>query len=245
MSTPIVQLNNGTQIPQLGFGTWQIPPGESEARVLEALECGYRHIDTAQIYENEVGVGKAIAASGLDRDEVFVTTKLHNRNHNRVIAAAEESLRELGLDQMDLFLIHWPLPSTQFDYVQTWLGMQEVLERGYSRAIGTSNFTAEHLDRLLEVADVVPAVNQVEIHPYFPQNALREKHRELGIATEAWSPLAQGQVFDDERLRALATDAGRPVSQLVLRWAIERGDIVFPKASSPARMAENADLFGW
>lgn len=245
MSTPTVRLNNAVEIPQLGFGTWQIPPDESEARVREALDCGYRHIDTAQIYENEAGVGKAIAACGLARDEIFVTTKLHNRNHNRVVAAAEDSLRELGLEKVDLFLIHWPLPTTEFDYVQTWLGMQEVLERGYARAIGTSNFKAAHLDRVLAVADVVPAVNQVEIHPYFPQNELRHKHQELGIATEAWSPLAQGQVFADPRLQQLAEQSGRPISQLVLRWALERGDIIFPKASAPDRMAENFDIFDW
>ncbi len=245
MSIPSVRLNNQVEIPQFGFGTWQIPPAETEVRVAEALEAGYRHIDTAQSYENEAGVGRAIAASGLARENVFVTSKLHNRNHDRVVAAAEDSLRELGVEQMDLYLIHWPLPTTEFDFVQTWLGMQDVLERGYARAIGTSNFTAAHLDTLLEVADVVPAVNQIEIHPYFSQGPLREKHRELGIATEAWSPLAQGQVFDDERLQVLASAVGRPVSQVVLRWAIQRGDIIFPKASSPARMAENSDVFGW
>lgn len=245
MTVPQITLDDGVQIPQLGFGTWQIPPAEARDRVAEALEVGYRHIDTAQMYGNEAGVGEAIAASGLARDEVFVTTKLNNNRHapEQVGPALDASLERLGLEQVDLFLIHWPLPMIEIDYVDTWRAMTEVLADGRARAIGVSNFQPTHLRRIIDATDVVPAVNQIEVHPYFAQDDLREFGASLSIATEAWSPLAQGQVFDDERLAVIAERVGRSVSQVVLRWAIQRGDIVFPKASSVPRIAENFALF--
>ena len=245
MTVPQITLDDGVQIPQLGFGTWQIPPAEARDRVAEALEVGYRHIDTAQMYGNEAGVGEAIAASGLARDEVFVTTKLNNNRHapEQVGPALDASLERLGLEQVDLFLIHWPLPMIEIDYVDTWRAMTEVLADGRARAIGVSNFQPTHLRRIIDATGVVPAVNQIEVHPYFSQDDLREFGASLSIATEAWSPLAQGQVFDDERLAVIAERVGRSVSQVVLRWAIQRGDIVFPKASSVPRIAENFALF--
>ena len=244
-SVPSITLNNGVAIPQLGFGTWQIPQPEAEARVWEALEAGYRHVDTAQMYGNERGVGAAVTASGLGRDEVFVTTKLNNNRHEpaAAVASLDESLRQLGLEYVDLFLIHWPLPTTRLDYTATWAAMVAMLESGKTRAIGVSNFQPDHLTRIIDATGVVPAVNQVEIHPYLRQDALRATDARLGIATEAWSPLAQGAVFDDPTLAALAEEVGRSVSQVVLRWHVQRGDVVFPKASSPERIAQNFDLF--
>ena len=245
MTVPSITLNNGVTIPQLGFGTWQVPPADAQALVLEAFKAGYRHVDTAQMYGNEEGVGAAVAASGLPREEVFVTTKLNNNRHEpaSAVASLDESLRRLRLDFVDLFLIHWPLPTTDLDYTATWAAMVTMLESGKARAIGVSNFHADHLARIVETTGVVPAVNQVEIHPYLRQDALRAADARLGIATEAWSPLAQGAVFDDPTLAALATEVGRPVSQVVLRWHVQRGDIVFPKASSARRIAENFDVF--
>jgi len=245
MTIPTVTLNNGVQIPQFGYGTWQVPPESTRDRVAEALDLGYRHIDTAQMYGNERGVGQAIADSGLARDEVFVTTKLNNNRHapEAVAPALAESLEWLGLEQVDLFLIHWPLPTIDIDFVDTWRAMEEVHAAGSARAIGVSNFQPAHLRRLVDETTVVPAVNQVEIHPYFAQDELRAVNADLGVATEAWSPLAQGQVFDDPALAAIARGAGRGIAQVVLRWAIQRGDIVFPKASSVERLRENIDVF--
>lgn len=245
MSVPLVSLGPDVSIPQFGYGTWQVPPETTRDRVAEALDLGYRHIDTAQMYGNEVGVGRAIAQSGLDRGEVFVTTKLNNNRHapDDVAPALRESLERLGLDQVDLFLIHWPLPTIDIDYVDTWRAMEEVHADGLARAIGLSNFQLAHLRRILAEASIAPAVNQIEIHPYFPQDDLRAFHAESGIATEAWSPLAQGRVFDDAALAEVAARVGRPVAQVVLRWAIQRGDIVFPKASSVERLRENLDIF--
>ncbi len=244
-SVPSITLNNGVTIPQLGFGTWQVPQADAEARVLEAFEVGYRHVDTAQMYGNERGVGAAVAASGLGRDDVFVTTKLNNDRHEpaSALASLDESLRQLGLEYVDLFLIHWPLPTTRLDYTATWAAMVTMLESGKTRAIGVSNFQADHLTRIIDATGVVPAVNQVEIHPYLRQDALRAADARLGVATEAWSPLAQGAVFEDPTLAALADEVGRSVSQVVLRWHVQRGDIVFPKASSAQRIAQNFDLF--
>ncbi|MBC9225545.1 aldo/keto reductase [Aeromicrobium sp. 636] len=245
MTVPTLTLNNGVQIPQFGYGTWQVPPETAQDRVAEALDIGYRHIDTAQMYGNEEGVGAAIAASGLARDEVFVTTKLNNNRHDpeRVGPALDESLDKLGLERVDLFLIHWPLPMIDIDFVDTWRAMEEAYAAGKARAIGVSNFQPSHLRRVVQEATVVPAVNQIEIHPYFTQDELRAVNSELGIATEAWSPLAQGQVFDDAALEAIARSTGRSVSQVVLRWHLQRGDIVFPKASSVERLKQNFDLF--
>ncbi|MFT3899273.1 MAG: aldo/keto reductase [Gordonia sp. (in: high G+C Gram-positive bacteria)] len=238
----LITLHDGTSIPQFGFGTWQIPDADARPRVVEALEAGYRHVDTAQMYGNESGVGRAIADVGLSRDELYVTTKLNNNNHDpqRAIASIDDSLERLGLDYVDLFLIHWPLPGIGIDYVDTWHAMVEIQGTGKARSIGVSNFNADHLQRLIELpGSVVPVVNQIEVHPYFAQNELRAFNKNHRIATEAWSPLAQGQVFDDPTLAGIAERVGAPVSQVVLAWHLQRGDIVFPKASSPARIAEN------
>jgi 2,5-diketo-D-gluconate reductase A len=250
MTVPSIVLNNGVldngvTIPQFGFGTWQVPPADAKARVLEAFEAGYRHVDTAQMYGNEEGVGAAVADSGLAREEVFVTTKLNNNRHEpaSAVASLDESLRRLRLEQVDLFLIHWPLPTTDLDYTATWAAMVTMLESGKARAVGVSNFQADHLQKIIDATGVVPAANQIEVHPYLRQDALRATNTRLGIATEAWSPLAQGAVFDDPALAARAREVGRPVSQVVLRWHIQRGDIVFPKASTPERITENIDVF--
>jgi 2,5-diketo-D-gluconate reductase A len=234
MTVPTLTLNNGVQIPQFGYGTWQVPPESVQDRVTEALDVGYRHIDTAQMYGNEEGVGAAIASAGLPRDEVFVTTKLNNNRHDPAVVAGavDESLEKLGLDRVDLLLIHWPLPMIDIDFVDTWRALEEVYAAGKARAIGVSNFQASHLRRVVQEATVVPAVNQIEVHPYFTQDELRAVNTDLGVATQAWSPLAQGQVFDDAALGAIAHSTGRSVSQVVLRWHLQRGDVVFPKASS-------------
>ncbi|MBM9464482.1 aldo/keto reductase [Aeromicrobium sp. YIM 150415] len=246
-SVPTITLNNGVEIPQLGFGTYQVPPEDTKDRVLDAFEAGYRHIDTAQMYGNEQGVGEALAASGLARDDVFVTTKLNNDNHepDRVHASLEESLKKLGLERLDLFLIHWPLPAIDIDFVDTWKAMEEAYRAGKTRAIGVSNFQAHHLRRLIGETTIIPAVNQIEVHPFLTQDDLRAVNAEHEVATEAWSPLAQGQVFENEAINAIAESIGRAPAQVVLRWAIQRGDIVFPKASSPERVAQNFDLFGF
>ncbi len=244
MTVPTRTLNNGVEIPQLGYGTWQVPAESAADRVAEALEAGYRHIDTAQMYGNEDGVGRALAASGLARDEFFVTTKLNNNQHDpaAVGPSLDESLEKLGLDRVDLFLVHWPLPTIEIDFVDTWRAMEEVYAAGRARAIGVSNFQPSHLRRLVAETTVVPAANQVEVHPYFTQDEVRGVNAELGIVTEAWSPLAQGQVFEDRALAAIAQGIGRSISQVVLRWALQRGDVVFPKASSVERVRENFDV---
>ncbi|TSD62822.1 aldo/keto reductase [Aeromicrobium piscarium] len=246
-SVPTITLNNGVEIPQLGFGTYQVPPEDTKARVLDAFEAGYRHIDTAQMYGNEEGVGEAVTASGLARDDVFVTSKLNNNNHepDRVHASLDESLEKLGLERLDLFLIHWPLPGIDIDFVDTWKAMEEAYRAGKTRAIGVSNFQAHHLRRLIGETTIIPAVNQIEVHPFLTQDDLRAVNAEHEVATEAWSPLAQGQVFENEAINAIAESIGRAPAQVVLRWAIQRGDIVFPKASSPERVAQNFDLFGF
>lgn len=245
MSTvPNVLLNNGVLIPQLGFGTFKVPPEKAEEVTLQALEIGYRHLDTAQMYGNERGVGAGVRASGLPREEIFVTTKLNNGRHGRdqALAAFDASLDALGFDYVDLFLVHWPLPARD-QYVEAWRALAEIAADGRARAIGVSNFHQEHLRRLADECEVVPAVNQIEVHPYLTQDALRAFDTQAGIATEAWSPLARGRVLDDPVVVQVADAVARTPSQVVLRWAIQRGDIVFPKSSDPGRMAENFDLF--
>lgn len=242
---PLVRLNNGVEIPQVGFGVFQIPPDETEKAVRTAFDAGYRHIDTAQMYGNEEQVGRAIAGSGLDRDAVFVTTKLDNDRHGRASAATalDESLQRLGLDHVDLFLIHWPRPQED-RYVETWQGFEELAAAGKARAIGVSNFTTENLDRLAKETGTVPAVNQVEVHPDFAQVPLRAYHGRHGIATEAWSPIGQGgDLLEDERLARIAEKHGRSPAQVVLRWHLQEGNIVFPKSVTPSRIAENIALF--
>jgi 2,5-diketo-D-gluconate reductase A len=245
---PTITLNDGVRIPQLGFGVFQIDPGtDTEQAVGKALEAGYRHIDTAHMYGNEESVGKAIAASGLARDELFVTTKLNNDRHGRDEAqkALEESLTALGLDHVDLYLIHWPLPQRD-DYVETWRGLEQAKAAGRVRSIGVSNFQVAHLDRLAAETDTVPAVNQIELHPDFTQDELRAYHRDHGIATEAWSPIGQGgELLQLQEITALAEKYGKSAAQVVLRWHLQLGNIVFPKSATPARIEENLDVFGF
>ncbi|MFF4322994.1 aldo/keto reductase [Streptomyces sp. NPDC001568] len=243
-AVPAITLNNAVQIPQLGFGTFQIPPEETRKTTKAALEAGYRHIDTAQMYGNEKEVGQAVRDSGLDRADVFVTSKLNNgaHAHDDALAAFDRSLRELGLDYLDLFLIHWPLPGTG-DFTETWKALEEIYRSGRAKAIGVSNFQPHHLRRLLENSVVVPAVNQIEVHPYLTQDEVRAYGAEHGIATEAWSPIAQGKVLEDPAIGRIASRVGKSPAQVTLRWHLQRGDIVFPKSSTRTRIQENFDLF--
>jgi 2,5-diketo-D-gluconate reductase A len=245
-SVPAIDLNDGTSIPQLGFGVFQIPPAETAEAVKRALDAGYRHIDTAEMYGNEKEVGEAIRSSGLARSEIYVTSKLNNGFHRPDDArrAFEGTLSALGLDQIDLFLIHWPLPTLyDGDYVSTWKTLEEFQSDGRARSIGVSNFQIAHLERLAAEADVTPAVNQIEAHPYFLNDEVRTYGEAHGIATEAWSPIAQGGVLDDPAIVAIAERVGRTPAQVVLRWHIQRQSIVFPKSTTPARIQENFALF--
>lgn len=244
-SVPTIVLNNGVEIPQLGFGVYQVPPDETKDAVLAAFDVGYRHIDTAQMYRNEQGVGEALAASGLARDDVFITSKLNNgfHAHDDALSAFDGTLERLGIEQIDLFLIHWPLPGIDVDFVETWRALEEIYRSGRARAIGVSNFLAHHLRRLVQETDVVPAVNQIEGHPYLQQDETRRASAELGVAVEAWSPIARGQVLDDPAVLAVAAEVGRTAAQVVLRWHVQRGDIVFPKSVTRERVEENFALF--
>lgn len=251
MSTvPTVSLNDGASIPQLGFGVYQIKPDETANAVKTALDIGYRHIDTAEMYQNERGVGEGIRNAGVDRGEVFVTSKLNNGFHRPDDArrAFDKTLSELGFDYddgyVDLFLIHWPLPTVyDGDFVSTWQTLEEFKKDGRARSIGVSNFQVDHLERLACETETVPAVNQIEVHPYFVNDAVRTYGKEHGIATEAWSPIAQGQVLDDPTVTRIAEASGKSPAQVVLRWHIQRGDIIFPKSVSAQRIQENFDLF--
>ncbi|WP_340540249.1 aldo/keto reductase [Nocardioides sp. GXZ039] len=245
-TVPTLTLNNQTEIPQLGFGLYLVPPEKTEETVSKALEVGYRHIDTAEMYGNEEEAGAAIAASGLPREEIFVTSKLGNGAHRPDDArrAFDDTLRRLGVDQIDLFLIHWPLPTLyDGDYVSTWRTLTEFVDDGRARAVGVSNFQPEHLDRIVSETGIVPAVNQIEVHPYFGNEDARAATHAVGAVVEAWSPIAQGQILDDEAIGAIATAHGKTPSQVTLRWHLERGDIVFPKSMHEERMRENFDLF--
>ena len=244
-TVPTIRLNNGVEIPQLGFGVYQVPPEDTADAVATALEIGYRHIDTAEMYGNEKGVGEAVARSGIDRGEVFVTSKLNNGFHRRddALRAFDQSLADLGFEYLDLFLIHWPLPGIDVDYIETWKAMEEIYASGRCRAIGVSNFQAHHLRRLFSQAQVRPAVNQIEVHPYLTQEELRAFDADHEIVTEAWSPIAQGKVLGDPAIVAIAERLGRTPAQVVLRWHVQRGDVVFPKSVSRQRMQENFELF--
>jgi 2,5-diketo-D-gluconate reductase A len=243
---PQVQLNDGNSIPQLGFGVFQIPPSDTAEAVSRALQVGYRHIDTAEMYGNEREVGEAIRAAGLDRGDVFVTSKLNNGAHRPDDArrAFDGTLAALGFDYVDLFLIHWPLPSLyDGDFVSTWKTLEEFRADGRARSIGVSNFQPEHLDRLAAETDTVPAVNQIELQPYFQNRDTKRYDDDHDIATEAWSPIAQGDVLDDPAIAEIAERAGRTPAQVVLRWHIQHGNIVFPKSVTPDRISENFELF--
>jgi 2,5-diketo-D-gluconate reductase A len=243
---PSIKLNDGNAIPQLGFGVFQIDPSETAQAVERALEIGYRHIDTAEMYGNEREVGEGIRAIGLDRDEIFVTSKLNNSYHRPDDArrAFDRTLAELGFDHVDLFLIHWPLPTLyDGDFVSTWRTLEEFKADGRARSIGVSNFEVDHLERLATESDLVPAVNQIELHPYLLNEDVRGYDESHGIATEAWSPLKQGELLDDPVIAGIADNVDRTPAQVVLRWHIQRGNVIFPKSVTPERMRENFELF--
>jgi len=245
-NVPSIELNDGNHIPQLGFGVFQVPPDSTADAVKTALDIGYRHVDTAEMYQNEKGVGQGIRDAGVDRADVYVTSKLKNGFHEPDAArrAFDHSLELLGFDYVDLFLIHWPLPTLyDGDYVSTWRVLEEFKADGRARSIGVSNFQVAHLERLAEETDTVPAVNQIEVHPYFGNEDVRAFDGRHGIATEAWSPIAQGAVLDDPVITRIAGAVGRTPAQVVLRWHIQRGDIVFPKSVTPQRVKENYELF--
>lgn len=242
---PMLTLSDGVRMPQLGYGVYKIPPDEVVAPVAAALEAGYRLVDTATLYGNEVGVGAAIAASGVPRADLFVTTKLWNTDHgyDQALRAFDTSLENLGLDYVDLYLIHWPLP-TRDRYVETWRALERIHADGRARSVGVSNFNPAHLERLFGEASVPPSVNQIELHPGLPQTPLRELHAKLGITTQAWSPLGQGRgLLDEKVITGIAAAHGRSAAQVVLRWTVQLGIAALPKSVRPERMAANLDVF--
>ena len=244
---PTITLNTGVEMPQLGFGVWQVPDREAARAVATALEAGYRSIDTAAVYGNEKGTGRALAGSGLPRDELFVTTKLWNDAHgyDAALRALDASLARLRLDHVDLYLIHWPQPSRD-QYAETWRALEKIAADGRARAIGVSNFHPEHLRRLAATSQTVPAVNQIELHPRLPQAELRALHAQSGIATEAWSPLGQGRgLLESPVVAEVAARHGRTPAQVVLRWHLTLGNVVIPKSVTPSRIRENIDVFGF
>jgi 2,5-diketo-D-gluconate reductase A len=245
-TVPTVPLRDGEQIPQLGFGVFQVPPAETVEVTLRALQTGYRHIDTAKAYNNEAEVGQAVRASGLAREDVFITTKCFNNDHgfDQAKRALHASLQRLEMSHVDLYLIHWPVPAHD-KYAETWKAFVELQQEGLTRSIGVSNFQQPHLERIIAETGVTPVVNQIELHPYLQQPGLRREHADLGIVTEAWSPLAQGQVLDDPALTEIAGRHGVTAGQVVLRWHLQLGNVVFPKSVTPARIEENFDVFGF
>jgi 2,5-diketo-D-gluconate reductase A len=241
---PSLTLHDGIEVPQLGFGVFQVPPDDTQRVVEEALAAGYRHVDTAAAYRNEKGVGAGIAASGIPREEIFVTTKLWNeqQGHDSALAAFEKSLGRLGMDRVDLYLIHWPVPP-QGLFVETWRAFERIHEEGRARTIGVSNFRIEDLERLGRETGTVPTVNQVELHPRFHQTELRAWHEKHEIATEAWSPLGQGAILGEPAVVEIAEHHGRTPAQAILRWHLQLGNVVIPKSATPERIRENIDIF--
>ncbi|WIX83225.1 aldo/keto reductase [Amycolatopsis carbonis] len=246
-NVPVTKLNNGVEMPQLGFGVFQVPPAETKTAVKTALGAGYRSIDTATAYGNEAAVGEALAESGITRDELFITTKLWNsdQGYDQTLRAFDASVAALGLEQLDLYLIHWPLPARD-KYVATWKALEKLYADGRVRAIGVSNFQPSHLRRILDEGSVVPAVNQIELSPYLVQQELRAFHADHGIATEAWSPLAKGgDLLGEQAVAEVASRHGKTPAQVVLRWHLQLGNVVIPKSVTPSRVAENIDVFGF
>ena len=243
-SIPAVALRDGATIPQLGFGVFQVPPEDTQQVVEEALAAGYRHVDTAAAYRNEAGVGAAIAASGLDREDVFVTTKLWNseQGYDSTLRAFEQSRERLGFERVDLYLIHWPVPSRDL-YVDTWRAFERIQEDGGARSIGVSNFRVEDLERLKQEAEYLPTVNQIELHPSLQQAELRAWHAEHDVVTEAWSPLAQGDLLDEDTIATVAAHHERTPAQTILRWHLQLGNVVIPKSVTPERIRENLEVF--
>jgi 2,5-diketo-D-gluconate reductase A len=244
MTVPAVKLNDGNHIPQLGYGVWQVGNDEAISAVSEALKVGCRHIDTAAIYGNEEGTGKAINESGIARSDIYLTTKLWNKEqgYESTLKAFDESLKKLGTDYVDLYLIHWPLPSKDL-FMETWRAFIKIKEEGRAKSIGVSNFRTADLERILKESDVVPVLNQIELHPQFQQDELRLFHSKHNIATEAWSPLGQGTILENPTLKSIAEKHGKSVAQVILRWHIETGNIVIPKSVTPARIKENFEVF--
>ena len=245
MAVPTIKLNNGAEIPQFGFGVYQIEPKDTVEAAKQALSMGYRHIDTAQMYGNEAEVGQAIKESGIDPSEIWVTSKLNNNMHKRddALRGIDMTLSKLGMDQIDMFIIHWPLPTLDLSYVETWKAMEEMHNDGRVKTIGVSNFQVSHLETLMKESDTVPAVNQIELHPYLTQDELLRFGQTHGIATEAWSPIAQGKVLEEEVLRSLGEKYNKTPAQVTLRWHIQLDNIVFPKSVTPSRIEENIDIF--
>jgi len=243
-AVPTLTLHDDVEIPQLGFGVFQVPPEEAQAVVEEALRVGYRHIDTAAAYRNEKGVGAAVRESGIPREEVFVTTKLWNsqQGHDSALETIEKSLGRLGMDHVDLYLIHWPVPG-QDRFVETWRAFERIRAEGKARAIGVSNFRVEDLERLDAETETRPSINQIELHPRLQQAELRAFHAEHGIATEAWSPLAQGELLGEETIAGIADEVGKTSAQVILRWHLQLGNVVIPKSVTPERIRENFELF--
>ena len=241
---PLISLADGRSIPQLGVGTYKVPADETAELVAGALRDGYRHVDTAALYGNEAEVGEGMRRSGLDRDDIFVTTKVWNddQGYDETLRAFDASLERLGLDEVDLYLIHWPIPSLD-RYVDTWRALVRLREDGRARSIGVSNFLPHHIDRLVAETGVTPVINQVELHPRFPQHHLQHWHAQHGIVTEAWAPLARGGLLDEPILRTIATRYGNTPAQVVIRWHLERGLVLFPKSTSPVRLRENGEVF--
>lgn len=242
--SPVLTLHDGVEMPQLGFGVFQIPPEETQERVEEALAVGYRHVDTAAAYRNEAGVGAAIASGGVRREDVFVTTKLWNseQGYDSTLRAFEQSIERLGTGHVDLYLIHWPLPSRDL-FLDTWRAFERIKEEGGARSIGVSNFRVEDLERLEEEAEQRPTVNQIELHPRLQQAELRAWHADHDVLTEAWSPLAQGELLEDETIATIAAHCDRTPAQVILRWHLQLGNVVIPKSATPERIRENFELF--